>query len=116
MTTARLTGPNPDRSQDRPGFESFGPRRDARATGVLARRTARAAATGSRPRVYGCAMRFAFIFINRCALATAHGPRPDVRHTPGQRRAPTPDTPVGPRTRPDTPGTYYTRPSRSPPR
>ena len=32
-------------------------------------------------------MRFAFIFINRCALATAHGPRPDVRHTPGQRRA-----------------------------
>ena len=49
MTTARLTGPNPDRSQDRPGFE-FGPRRDARATGVHARRTARAAATGSRPR------------------------------------------------------------------
>ena len=116
MTTARLTGPNPDRSQETAGFRF---RFDGSTRGVLARRTARAAATGSRPRVYGCAMRFAFIFINRCALATAHGPRPDVRHTPGQRRGAEPDTghaPVGPRTRPDTPGTYYTRPSRSPPR
>ena len=93
---------------------SFGPRRDARATGVLARRTARAAATGSRPRVYGCAMRFAFIFINRCALATAHGPRPDARHTrAGTHGQPDrPDRHAGSPRRPDTghaPGTSTIR-------
>lgn len=93
MTTARLTGPNPDRSQDRRFEFGLFDRRDARRARRRPRPpTARAAATGSRPRVMvaRCDSRLSLLIAALSPQRTGHGP------THGTRAGTQPDSDTGP--------------------
>ena len=110
MTTARLTGPNPDRSQETAGFERWTGARDR--DGTHARPASSPAGPhvppppvrGRASMVARCGSRLSLLIAALSPQRTGHGPTYGT--PPGQRRARPPDTPVGPRTRPDTPGTY----------